>query len=166
MAALVPLVLGYMALASGTVKAQHMLGIKYTPRQMRVVPSVSSLIRSTCRMMKHAFSRAHYRGVLHKSEDEPETFSLQHFGQARPLGAWSLSQAREPLQHLHFASIISMESGDKTLSWAGGGHPRTATHCGGIGLTLDTRGFSQSFPGAFGVNPSWVSRCHRLCRMP
>lgn len=29
-AAVVPLVLGYMAFANGTMKTQHMLGIKYT----------------------------------------------------------------------------------------------------------------------------------------
>lgn len=72
-AALVPLVLGYMALANGTTKVQRMLGIKNTPRQMRAVPPASSPIRMSCRVVKHAFSRAHYRDFLQESEDEPET---------------------------------------------------------------------------------------------
>lgn len=114
-AALVPLVLGYMALANRTIKAQHMLGIKYTPRQLRTVFPASSSIRRTCRLVKHAFSRAHYRGFLHESEDRPETFPLQRSGQARESGARILSQASEPLHHLYFTSILSMESGTRYL---------------------------------------------------
>lgn len=98
-AALVPLVLGYMALASGTIKTQHMPGIKHTPRQLRTVLPASSPIRSTCRVVKHAFSRAHYRVFLHESEDEPETLPLQHSGQVKQSGARILSQDSEPLHH-------------------------------------------------------------------
>jgi hypothetical protein len=66
-------------------------------------------------MAKHAFSRAHYRRVLHKSEDEPEAFTLQHFVQARQLEAWILSQASKPCVICTFLPFFQWKVGTRHL---------------------------------------------------
>lgn len=60
--------------------------------------------------------------------------------------AWTLRQTSEPLNRLHFASILLREVGTRHL------HGQVvATQ--GLRLTLDPQGFFQICPGAFGVTP-------------